>query len=99
MKYQFMFELGLPLVKTEEFVSLIPEHRAYINDCLVEGRILNYSLTTDMNKVYCVVESGTEQEAYDLVADMPLAAFMKIEVKPLMFHNAVFHQDFQFSKN
>ena len=98
MKYQFMFELGLPFVKTEEFVSLIPEHRAYVNDCLVDGRILNYSLTTDMNKVYCVIESGTEQEAYDLVADMPLAAFMKIEVKPLMFHNAVFHQDFQFSK-
>ena len=99
MKHQFMFELGLPLAKTEEFLSLIPEHRAYVNECLVEGKILNYSLTSDMMKVYCVVESFTEQEAYEVIADMPLAAFLKIEVLPLMFHNAVFHQDFQFSKN
>ncbi len=99
MKHQFMFELGLPLAKTEKFMSLIPEHRAYVNDCLVEGKILNYSLTSNMMKVYCVVESYTEQEAYEIIADMPLATFFKIEAQPLMFHNAVFHQDFQFSKN
>ncbi len=99
MNLQFMFELGLPAVKSEEFMSLIPEQRSYINDCLVESKILNYSLSADMTKLWCVVESENEAEAYEIIADMPLAAFMKIELTPLMFHNAVIHHDFQFSKN
>jgi hypothetical protein len=94
-----MFELGLPLAKTEEFVSLIPEHRSYVNDRLVEGKILNYSVSADMMKVWCVVDSSTEEEAFEIVAEMPLAAFFKIDARPLLFYNAVFHQDFQFSKN
>ncbi|MES2618509.1 MAG: muconolactone Delta-isomerase family protein [Bacteroidota bacterium] len=99
MSRQYMFELHLPQAKSEVFINLIPEQRAYINEQLSDGSIINYSVTEDLQKCYCVVEADDEEEALNVVANMPLSAFMKVDIKPLMFYNSVFHQDFHFSKN
>lgn len=99
MNRQYFFELKLPATKSQAFMNLIPDQRAYINDMLSDGSILNYSVTEDLMLVYCVIDAADDEEALEIIANMPLSAFMKVDMRPLMFYNSVAHREFSFSKN
>lgn len=99
MKQYFMFEIGLPKVKTNDFIELIPQQRAHINALMLKGKIINYALSHDMQKLWCVTFNDSEIEALETIGDMPMAKYFKVESRPLMFYNAISHADFQFSLN
>jgi len=66
---------------------------------MLMGKVINYALSNDMNKLWCVLFAETEIDALETIGEMPMAEFFKVEVRPLMFYNAISHADFQFSLN
>ena len=41
-----------------------------------------------------VVETETEADAFDIISELPLTKYMKIDIHPLMFHDSA---DFVFT--
>ncbi len=91
---QFMREFNLPNPLTEEMIALIPEQRDKVDELMFEGDILSYALSHDKGRLWIVVEAETEVEAFDIISDLPLTRFLKIDIHPLMFHDSA---DFIFT--
>lgn len=84
---QYMVEIALPHVMSEDFLSLIPRQRAHVNALLNEGRILSYALADDRSKLWVVVAADSETEVRELIEAFPLAKFMQPSIHELVFHH------------
>ncbi len=98
-EYQFMVDFTLPDQLTDEFMGLIPYQRAAVNKLFDEGSLLNYSLSLERSKLWCVFNAKSEMAVMDLIADLPLTSFMEVQISMLTFHNAMEPKMPHFSLN
>jgi len=85
----FLFQVELP-VFTDELIAVIPAHREYVNKLFAEGRMLSYSLSQHRNLIWLVLNAEDEQEAMQIVLQLPLYPhFSDIVCHPLLFHNVL----------
>ena len=87
---QFMINIKLPDVKTEEFNSLIPQQRAMVNSMMRKGIIISYSLSFDRRQLWIVMDAKSEINVIEVLAELPLMRFMKPEIIELLFHNNIY---------
>ena len=85
---QYLVEMFLPEM-TEEFISLIPDQRSYINNCMSKGTIHSYSLSADRSKVWIVFNTKTELEMKRILNRFPIISMVTYTAYPLMFHNSM----------
>ncbi len=85
---QFLVEMYLPEM-TEEFVSLVPAQREYINKCMSKGSIRSYSLSADRAKLWIVFMTKTEAEMTRILNRFPIIDWVNYKSYPLMFHNSM----------
>lgn len=97
--YQYMVDFTLPELLTEEFLGLIPFQRAKVNRLFREGRLINYALSLENSKMWAVFNANSEMEVLEMVAELPLTKFMKLEVSMLTFYNAMSEEMPAFSMN
>jgi muconolactone delta-isomerase len=81
----FMANITLPSDPPEEFFSLIPAQRAYINQMIRKGVITSYSLSLDRSRLWVTLRGHSEEEVVEVVTKFPLIRWMEIEIQPLMF--------------
>jgi hypothetical protein len=81
----FMAIIALPPDPPEEFFSLIPAQRAYVNQMIRKGVITSYSLSLDRSQLWVTLRAHSEEEVVEVVAKFPLIRWMEIEIQPLMF--------------
>lgn len=81
----YMVEFNLPNPLPETFIALIPEHRAKVNELMITGRIVTYTLAADRQKLWAVVNAENEQEIMDLLAELPLTRWMQFSIHALGF--------------
>lgn len=86
---QYMVDIKLPRIVTEEFISLIPEQRACINALFEVGKIMSYTLSHNRAKLWVVIAAKNEEEVVDILAEFPLIKFMQFTVHELAFHNMI----------
>lgn len=86
---QFFVDFRIPQPLTQEFVSLIPAHRARVNELMSQGKILSYSLAMDRSRVWAVVQAASVEDAESIADSLPLSPYMHWDVHELMFHNSV----------
>ncbi|HHH50371.1 MAG TPA: hypothetical protein ENK52_05270 [Saprospiraceae bacterium] len=98
-EYQFMVDFTLPEILSDEFMELIPYQRAAINKLFVDGKLVNYALSLEASKLWAVFNANSEMEVMDLIADLPLTEFMKVQISILTFFNTLEPQVFNFSMN
>lgn len=84
---QYMVDIKLPRIVTEEFISLIPPQRACINALFEVGKILTYTLSHNRAKLWVVVFAKNEEEVVDILAEFPLIKYMQFTIHELAFHN------------
>ena len=84
---QFMVEIKLPEILTEEFISLIPEQRLKINSLMDAGVILCYTLNQERTILWTVIVAKSDLAVMDILAQFPMIAFMKPEINELTFHH------------
>ena len=98
-KYQFMVDFTMPEVLTNRFMDLVPYQRAMVNRYLKDGKLANYSLSLDNQKLWAVFNANSEVEVLDMLADLPLTKFMETEISLLTFHNTAKLEVLTFSMN
>ncbi len=96
---QYMFEIELPGIITDDFASLIPFQRARVNILMFEGKISSYSLSMDRSRLWVVVNAATPDDANSIIASFPIFHLVRFTMQELMFHNNVRLLDPQFSLN
>ena len=80
----YVVTLRLPDAFDEEFVALIPRHRAFINNLIEEGVILSYAISADRSRGWVTMHGATAEDVRGLVEQFPLARFLQsVEVDEL----------------
>jgi muconolactone delta-isomerase len=86
---QFMIDIVLPRIVTQEFISLIPNQRAEVNRLIEEGKIIAYTLTLTRSKLWAIVVADDEEEVLEILSFFPLLKFMRFDIHPLAFHQSI----------
>ncbi len=84
----YMVDIELPEIVGEEFFQLIPDQRAYINRMMREGVISNYSLSTDRNKLWVVINVISLAEVRHIVARFPIFYYIRYTIHDLLIHDS-----------
>lgn len=94
----YMIEFEVPPIN-KSLSRLIPIQQMKVDELMADGRIVNYALSADRERLWAVVDAETEFEAMDIIAELPMTVHMKADMKPLMFHNSAKHAVPTFSAN
>jgi muconolactone delta-isomerase len=86
---QYMVEIMLPRVITEEFAEKVPAQRLKVNEMMEQGKLMSYALAGDRSKLWCIVKAETEFEVMSIVSEFPLIDYMDPVISELMFNNVV----------
>jgi hypothetical protein len=86
----FAVSLRLPASLTEEFLSIIPAHRAFINRLLSEHIIEAYAITLNRRLGWVVINGTDEEDVRTIIEQFPLFPLFEIvDVDELLiFDNA-----------
>lgn len=86
---QYMVEVDLPALMTQQFMSLIPAQRTLVNELMSEGKIDSYTLSLDRRRLWVIFLADTELEVSDLLESFPIMPYCDFEISELMFHNTM----------
>ncbi|MCC3160288.1 hypothetical protein LJ737_23830 [Hymenobacter sp. 15J16-1T3B] len=80
----YVVTLRLPDSFDEEFVALIPRHRAFINNLIEENIILSYAISANRSRGWVTMQGATPEAVRAVVEQFPLYQFLQsIEVDEL----------------
>ena len=99
VEYNYMVDFKLPNILSDEFMDLVPYQRVAINKLFEEGKIASYALSLENSRVWGVFKANSELQVMDILSDLPLTPFMKIEISLLTFFNDAKTQVPKFSLN
>jgi hypothetical protein len=96
---QYIADIELPEVLSEEFLSLIPDQRKIVDELLSDGTIYFYSLAFDRSRLWVGVRAENEAEVWNILYTFPLIEYMNADIYELAFHNAEKLGVFELSLN
>ncbi len=82
-----MVDFQLPSVLPQDFMDLVPLQRAAVNELFKQGKLVNYALSLENLKLWAIFSANSELEIMDLISDLPLTPYMKVEISLLTFYN------------
>jgi len=85
---EYMVTCDLPEELTEKFLGLVPEQREKVNELFKSGIFTSYTLALDRSKLWITLFSETEEQVMDVLIQLPLIEYFRVEIFPLAFHNA-----------
>ena len=85
---EYFIDIDLRASGSEEFMSLIPQQRAVVNDLMSEGKLISYAVSADRTKLWIIMPAKNEKEVLDILESFPLIDFMNFEIRELLFHNS-----------
>ena len=83
-----MVEFEVPEL-TPFMLSMIPEQREAIDQMMVKGKMISYSLSMNRDKVWSLMLADNESELLQIIDELPMSSYMSFDYKELMFHNTV----------
>jgi len=85
---QYMIEIKLPEILSEEFLLLIPSQRLMISKLMHNGIIVNYALALENGKLWITMIAESESEVIKYLAKMPIIEHVEAEIFELSFQNS-----------
>ena len=98
-EYHYMVDFTLPNPMSEEFMQLVPFQRLAVNKLFEEGKLVSYALSLENSRLWGIFSANSELEVMDLISDLPLTPFMKVDISLLTFYNDTKTQVPKFSLN
>lgn len=74
----FAVSLRLPEAFTEEFLAIIPQHRALINQLLSEHIIETYAISASRGRGWVIINAEDEEAVRAIVAQFPLSPYLEV---------------------
>jgi hypothetical protein len=83
-KYQAIISFEMD----EEFMTLVPPHRTYINFLLNKGVIDSYAVSMETQNSWITINANTKKEVEDILNKSPLAKFWTYEIVELFVYDS-----------
>ncbi len=83
-KYQAIISFEMD----EEFMSLVPPHRTYINYLLNKGIIDSYAVSMETQTSWITINAQSKKEVLDVLMKSPLSKYWSYEVCELFVYDS-----------
>jgi hypothetical protein len=83
-KYQAIISFDMD----EEFMTLVPPHRTYINYLFNKGTIENYSVSMESQQSWITINAYTKKEVEELLQKSPLSKYWSFEIVELFVYDS-----------
>lgn len=97
--YQFMVDFTLPKQLPVEFKEMIPYQKLVVERFFDEGKLRTYAQAFEKSKLWAIFNANSELEVMNMLADLPLTAFTKVNINILSAFNTSDNYLPQFSMN
>lgn len=72
----------------EEFMTLVPPHRTYINYLLNKGILDSYAVSMESQTTWMTINANSKIEVFDLLDKSPLSKYWTYEVFELFVYDS-----------
>ena len=83
-KYQVTIHFDMD----DEFMSLVPPHRVYINSLIDKGTIDYYSVSMETQRCWMIINAATKKEVEDYLLQTPLYKYWTVEIDELFVYDS-----------
>ncbi len=83
---EFMVQAEFPNELTKLFFSLIPAQRKAVKRLFDKRQIQTYAMAFDKAKLWITINAYDITEAYEILAELPLIQFMKVNLYELTYN-------------
>ncbi|MEK0423313.1 MAG: hypothetical protein RLZ95_1223 [Bacteroidota bacterium] len=83
-KYQAIISFEMD----EEFMTLVPPHRTYINFLLNKGVIDSYAVSMETQSSWITINASSKKEVKEILEKSPLAKFWTFEIVELFVYDS-----------
>ncbi|MBP5999652.1 MAG: hypothetical protein KA534_04285 [Sediminibacterium sp.] len=83
-KYQSIISFDMD----EEFMTLVPAHRTYINFLLNKGTIETYSVSMESQQSWITINANSKTEVEELLQKSPLSKYWSFEIVELFVYDS-----------
>ncbi|WP_022824777.1 hypothetical protein [Hymenobacter norwichensis] len=86
---KFVVTLHLPVVFSEDFIALIPRHRAFINQLMEESVVETYAISADRTQGWVTMSGQSVEVIRGTVQKFPLYPFFTaVEINELFLFDS-----------
>lgn len=85
---QYLAEILLPVVKTDDYLQLIPVQRSFVERMFKRGFISSYALSKEHSKIWVSFAVPTSEEAEAIIRQFPIADYISYTLHELAFRNS-----------
>ncbi len=82
------FQVTIHFDMDDGFMSLVPEHRTYIDGLIDKGTIDYYSVSMETHRCWMIVNATTKKEVEDYLLQTPLHKYWTIEIDELFVYDS-----------
>ena len=82
------FQAIISFVMDEDFMSLVPPHRTYINYLLNKGIIDTYAVSMEVQNSWITINANTKKEVKDILDKSPLSKYWNYEIVELFIYDS-----------
>ena len=82
------FQAIISFEMDEDFMSLVPPHRAYINYLLNKGIIDTYAVSMEVQNSWITINANTKKEVEDILDKSPLSKYWNYEIVELFVYDS-----------
>jgi hypothetical protein len=83
-KYQSIISFDMD----EEFMTLVPAHRTYINFLLNKGIVETYSVSMETQQSWIVINAYSKTEVEEVLKKSPLSKYWSYEIVELFVYDS-----------
>jgi len=82
------FQAIISFEMDEDFMSLVPPHRTYINYLLNKGIIDSYAVSMEVQKSWITMNANSKKEVEDYLNKSPLSKYWNFEIVELFVYDS-----------
>ncbi|MEO6549093.1 MAG: hypothetical protein ABIN94_13895 [Ferruginibacter sp.] len=82
------YQVTIHFEMDDQFMSLVPPHRVYINSLIDKGTIDYYSVSMETQRCWMVINALTKQEVEDYLVKTPLYKYWTVEIDELFVYDS-----------
>ena len=86
------FQVSIKFHISDEFMALIPEHRAYVNTLIEKSVIDQYVVTLQSQKIWITMSAKNKREVKKQLSGSPLYKYWEFEIEELNVIDGQLHR-------
>lgn len=82
------FQAIIKFSMDEEFMTLVPAHRTYINYLINKGTIDSYAVSMESQTVWITINTSSKESVVEMLVKSPLYKYWTFEVEELFVYDS-----------